>query len=346
MRRSRVRFPQAAPLQRKVSVGRSSHSPKSLTLVLSLPSLLPQPHLFNQGLELGVREQVYQTRGTKSPTRNTPITPLANTRPAMTAGIFGIVQATLAAVITNWSVELHAVHLDGLVGIAILASLTFIAVNQACIAMLGYRGRFVSIVLLLIQIAAMGATFPVETMPAFFNWIHPFLPTTYTQLSFRAMVAGSGVPGIVSKTILVLLLWLVIAAFFVLLGAYLRTKNHPLPHDAALLPDNTPDEDQATPAELAARKDLKTEVREHQEQLVSAVAGTVAAARTHPRPHHQRPRGRGIIAGSNGTMGTVGPRSEVYTYRDQDVKPQAPDSAAGPDPVQNTVQDRVRENED
>ena len=267
---------------------------------------------------------------------------MAAARPAMTAGIFGIVQATLAAVITNWSVELHAVHLGGLVGIAILASLTFIAVNQACIAMLGYRGRFVSIVLLLVQIAAMGATFPVETMPAFFNWIHPFLPMTYTQLSFRAMIAGSGVPGIVSKTILVLLLWLVIAVCFVLLGAYLRTKNHPLPYDAALLPDNTPDEDQATPAELAARKDLKTEVREHQEQLVSAVVGSARAARTHPRPHHQRPRRRGIIAGSDGTMGTVGPRSEVYTYRDQDVKPQAPDSAAGPDPVQNSVQ----ENED
>ena len=273
---------------------------------------------------------------------------MAAARPAVTAGIFGVIQATLAAVITNWAVELHAVHLGGLVGIAILASLTFIAVNQACIAMLGYRGRFVSIVLLLIQIAAMGATFPVETMPAFFNWIHPFLPMTYTQLSFRAMIAGSGVPGIVSQTILVLLLWLALAVFFVLLGAYLRTKNHPLPYDAALLPDNMPDEDKATPDQLAVRKDLKTEVREHEKQLVSAVVGSVGAARAHSRPH-QRPRRRGIIAGSSGTMGTVGPRSEVYSYRDQDAKSRAPETSvkaqttrtSGPSAVPPKASDRV-----
>lgn len=217
---------------------------------------------------------------------------MAAVRPARTAGVFAVLQAVTAIVFTNWLVELHAVDLWGLIGIAVLASLTFVAVNQACIAILGYRGRFVSIVLLLLQIASMGATFPVETMPAFFNWIHPWLPMTYTQLSFRAMIAGGGSPLIVFNTVLVLLVWLLVSVSLVLFGAYSRTKNHPLPYDAALLPDNYPEEDQVSPKALAERKDLKKQIVEHQrERLVE----------------------RGIIAGHRGTMGTVGPRTTTVT---------------------------------
>ena len=277
---------------------------------------------------------------------------MAAVRPARTAAVFAVIQATLAVTITNWLVELHAVHVWGMVGIAILASLTFVAVNQACIAMLGYRGRFVSIVLLLLQIASMGATFPVETMPAFFNWIHPWLPMTYTQLSFRAMIAGSGTPGIIPKTIGILLLWLAASAALVLLGAYLRTKNHPLPYDAALLPDNYPEEDQVSPAVLAERKDLKKQMVEGGRELIEeekaklgeelqegkakirsgkaklqdgkvklgdskAKLQSEKAKLREGRVKLQQRRAklmtRGIVAGHSGTLGTVGPRSTTVT---------------------------------
>ncbi len=233
---------------------------------------------------------------------------MAAVRPARTAAIFAVLQATLAVVLTNWLVELHAVNLWGMVAIGILASLTFVAVNQACIAMMGYRGRFVSIVLLLLQIASMGATFPVETMPAFYNWVHPLLPMTYTQLSFRAMIAGGAASGIVFKTVMILLLWLSVSLALTLLGAYLRNKNHPLPYDAALLPDNYPDEDELTPAELAARRDLKEQIREHVRTLLE----------------------RGIVAGHSGTMGTVGPRPVTVKLEDppKEPSPRSPQAQA------------------
>ncbi len=259
---------------------------------------------------------------------------MAAVRPARTAAVFAVIQATLAVVLTNWLVELHAVHVWGMVGIAILASLTFVAVNQACIAMLGYRGRFVSIVLLLLQIASMGATFPVETMPAFFNWIHPWLPMTYTQLSFRALIAGAGTSGIIPKTIAVLLIWLTASAALVLLGAYLRTKNHPLPYDAALLPDNYPDEDEVSPAALAERKDLKKQIVEDgkvtledgkaklqtgKAKLQTGKAklqtgkATLQSGKAKLDAGKAKLIARGIVAGHAGTLGTVGPRSTTVT---------------------------------
>ena len=245
---------------------------------------------------------------------------MAAVRPARTAAVFGVIQAVVAVVMTNWLVEIHAVHLWGMVGIAVLASLTFVVANQACIAMLGYRGRFVSIVLLLLQIASMGATFPVETMPAFFNWIHPWLPMTYTQLSFRAMIAGGGTPGIIPKTIAVLLIWLVVGVGLVLLGAYLRTKNHPLPYDAALLPDNYPDEDKVDPAALAERKDLKKQIVEDGKATLEDGKAKLEDGKAKLRSGKAKLQeskarlvARGIVAGHSGTLGTVGPRSTTVT---------------------------------
>ena len=245
---------------------------------------------------------------------------MAAVRPARTAAVFGVIQAVVAVVMTNWLVEIHAVHLWGMVGIAVLASLTFVVANQACIAMLGYRGRFVSIVLLLLQIASMGATFPVETMPAFFNWIHPWLPMTYTQLSFRAMIAGGGTPGIIPKTIAVLLIWLVVGVGLVLLGAYLRTKNHPLPYDAALLPDNYPDEDKVSPDALAERKDLKKQIVEDGKATLEDGKARLEDGKAKLRSGKAKLQeskarlvARGIVAGHSGTFGTVGPRSTTVT---------------------------------
>ncbi len=221
---------------------------------------------------------------------------MAAVRPARTAALFGIAQAVLAVVLTDTLVELHAVNLWGLIGMGVLASLTFIAVNQASVAAFGYRGRFVSIVLLLLQIASMGATFPIETMPAFFEWIHPWLPMTYTQLSFRYLIAGGGVPGIVGKTVLVLLAWLVAAVVVVFWSAYRRDKYHPLPYDAALLPDNYPPEDEVTAAELANRQDLKRE-------LVGAAQERIASVQQHVKPASANRRPDRSTEGADGQDG-------------------------------------------
>lgn len=157
-------------------------------------------------------------------------------RPATTAALLAVVQAVVMMVAVNASGQIHAANLVGLCAMAIAASLTFVAVNQACVATLAFRGRFVSIILLSLQITSMGATFPIETTPRFFQWIHPYLPMSYTQLAFRRLIAGGGVDGIYLKTLAVLAVWALIAWAFILLGARLRRGPKPLPADNALAP--------------------------------------------------------------------------------------------------------------
>lgn len=54
-------------------------------------------------------------------------------------------------------------------------------------------GRFVAMILLMLQLGGSGGTFPMEVTNHFYNVIHPFLPLTYSILSFRqAITSGLG----------------------------------------------------------------------------------------------------------------------------------------------------------
>jgi len=170
-------------------------------------------------------------------------------RPAATATLLSVAQAVVMMTIVNWSVGLNARNVGGLILVAIAASLTFVAVNQACVATMAYRGRFASIILLSLQITSMGATFPIETTPRFFQWIHPFLPMSYTQLAFRDLIAGAGVDHAVRNCLLVLALWFAAAVAATFIGAWARGGRHPLPRDNALLQDQLVDEAEARAAQ-------------------------------------------------------------------------------------------------
>lgn len=73
-------------------------------------------------------------------------------------------------------------------GTCILVSLVFVAMIQLLITQLGDVGKFLAIVLLVLQLAASGGTFPIETEPAFFQTINPYMPMTYTIGLFREAI--------------------------------------------------------------------------------------------------------------------------------------------------------------
>lgn len=77
-----------------------------------------------------------------------------------------------------------------LLGIAVLTGLVFTAINQMFIAWFGGAGRFVAIVFVCLQLTAAGGTYPIETAPSFFGFLHGLMPMTYAVHGFRAATAG------------------------------------------------------------------------------------------------------------------------------------------------------------
>lgn len=65
-------------------------------------------------------------------------------------------------------------------GTCILTSIVFFSILQFLVIKLGDIGKFLGILLLVLQLAASGGTFPIETVPSFFQSIYKFMPMNYT----------------------------------------------------------------------------------------------------------------------------------------------------------------------
>ncbi|MDR3743553.1 MAG: YhgE/Pip domain-containing protein, partial [Bifidobacterium sp.] len=55
----------------------------------------------------------------------------------------------------------------------------------------GDIGKAVAVVLLVMQVAGSGGTFPIETLPKFFQMLYPFLPFPHAIDAMYAAMAGS-----------------------------------------------------------------------------------------------------------------------------------------------------------
>ena len=54
----------------------------------------------------------------------------------------------------------------------------------------GDIGKAVSVVLLVMQVAGSGGTFPIEVAPAFFKAVYPLLPFVHSMVAFRETIGG------------------------------------------------------------------------------------------------------------------------------------------------------------
>ena len=72
-----------------------------------------------------------------------------------------------------------------------LVSLVFISIVQFCIVHLADAGKFVALALLILQLTSCGGTFPMQTVPKFFNILYPFMPMTYSVTVFKDTITGN-----------------------------------------------------------------------------------------------------------------------------------------------------------
>lgn len=71
-----------------------------------------------------------------------------------------------------------------------LLSAVFMFIVYTLVSIFGNVGKAIAIVLLVLQLAGAGGTFPIEVQAPFFQAIHPFLPFTYGISLLREAVGG------------------------------------------------------------------------------------------------------------------------------------------------------------
>lgn len=136
------------------------------------------------------------------------------------AAAMAVVQSALMVATVHVMVGIEFAHLWPAFWIAVLASLAFMAVNQALVVLLGPPGRYLALILIVLQLSAAGATYPVETTPGFFQKVHGWLPITHLVEAFRSAIAG-GNHGF-SDAVWVLGTYLVVALVLLTAGVALK----------------------------------------------------------------------------------------------------------------------------
>ncbi|PTY78392.1 hypothetical protein B5V89_10325 [Heyndrickxia sporothermodurans] len=104
--------------------------------------------------------------------------------------IVGIFQALIAVWIIVGMIGVDVKSVPLFIVAAIVTSLTFMAIIHFFVAALDNPGRYIAIIVLILQLTSSAGTFPLELLPNALKPIHEALPMTYSLQAFRAVISN------------------------------------------------------------------------------------------------------------------------------------------------------------
>lgn len=172
------------------------------------------------------------------------IFPLGETAVKPSSGVFwwfskfslGFVPAVVGALILSVSVifgmGLEVENLGQFILISILGSLTYMFFMMLLVIPLGNPGRFIAMILLVLQLASSGGMFPAVLQNSFFSAINPYMPMTYVIYGLREAMTSSIGSDIFGMSVAVLIGCIIIFNLLLFLFFYRKNKK-----DAELVPE-------------------------------------------------------------------------------------------------------------
>lgn len=142
------------------------------------------------------------------------------------AFVAAIVQATVLMAIMVWFLGLHPENPVHFVLAIYLTSIANMMIVTFLVIAFDNPGRFLAMLLLVLQLGASGGTFPIQTSPGFFQAINPFLPMTYSILALRQAISGGLPISIFNQSMWILVIISSLAIGALLLYYILQKKNH------------------------------------------------------------------------------------------------------------------------
>ncbi|MBB5955955.1 putative membrane protein [Saccharothrix tamanrassetensis] len=133
--------------------------------------------------------------------------------------LLGAAQVVIMFSVVALVVDIRPTHPLGTLGFLLLTSAAFVAVLHALNAMFGAVGKFIGLVLLILQLVSAGGTFPWQTIPVPLYPLHYGLPMGYAVDGLRHLMYG-GPLGSVGKDALILLAYLVGSLALATFAAY------------------------------------------------------------------------------------------------------------------------------
>ena len=102
----------------------------------------------------------------------------------------GILQALITSVGDLLYVGIYCEHPWLFILASVVSGLCFTIINYSLVFTLGAAGLAVSVIVMVIQVAGSGGTYPVEVVPEIFQTLYPFMPFKFGMNAMREAVSG------------------------------------------------------------------------------------------------------------------------------------------------------------
>lgn len=106
------------------------------------------------------------------------------------AAALGMAAAMILYFVVDVGLGLDPESVWGTIGLLLLAALCFTAIDHFLRLTFGIVGDAITLVLLVLQLAASGGIYPIQTAPEPLQALNPFLPMTYLIEGFRVTISG------------------------------------------------------------------------------------------------------------------------------------------------------------
>ena len=109
---------------------------------------------------------------------------------ASVAGVAAFMQATILMLVMVFFLGLTPEHPAHFIGAIYLTSFAYMSIVSLLVIVLDNPGRFLAMVLLMLQLGSSEGTFPIQTANGFFQAINPLVPMTYSIRALRQAISG------------------------------------------------------------------------------------------------------------------------------------------------------------
>lgn len=109
---------------------------------------------------------------------------------ASVAGVAAFMQATILMLVMVFFLGLTPEHPAHFIGAIYLTSFAYMSIVSLLVIVLDNPGRFLAMVILVLQLGSSEGTFPIQTANGFFQAINPLVPMTYSIRALRQAISG------------------------------------------------------------------------------------------------------------------------------------------------------------
>lgn len=132
--------------------------------------------------------------------------------------MLGALQGLIVCLGDKYILGVYTVNFPLMILFSILSAVTFTIIIFTFVSLLGNIGKATCIVLMVLQLAGSGGTYPIQVVPKIFQILQPFFPFTYAIGGFREAIAGP----LLSSVIKDIEILIIMAIIFILIGFFFK----------------------------------------------------------------------------------------------------------------------------